>query len=119
MLDYCLDKARELSVATHRNARVYAAVLDRKGRIIGEASNSFTKTHPKQGRFAKQVGQPDRQYLHAEAAALIRALRSSSDVHTLVVGRVIRNGSSALAAPCPVCNAMIKEAGVAKVIYSV
>lgn len=119
MLDYCIEQARRLDVQQYRNCRLWAVVTDKRGNIIGEACNSYKKTHPYQAKIAKSVGMPDRQFLHAEASACIRALRASSEPYKIYVARVLRNGEPALACPCRVCNAIIKETGITVVEYTV
>jgi tRNA(Arg) A34 adenosine deaminase TadA len=50
--------------------------------------------------FAKLAGQPKREYLHAEIAALLRA---PADADTLLVVRTNKQGEFVCAKPCPVC----------------
>jgi deoxycytidylate deaminase len=83
--------------------QIIAFVL-RKNRVVSFGTNSYTKTHPKQAWYGKLVGQPKREYLHAEVAALIRAPR---DADTLLVIRVNKAGEFACACPCPVCTVAI------------
>lgn len=87
-----------------------------KGNRFGPASqNSYRKTHPRQDFFARRAGQPARQYLHAEVAALLRAPK---DCDTLYVFRFTKDGQLALAKPCPVCQLAIKHFGIRKVFHS-
>lgn len=114
-LDYCLSKARELPYIKGQ-FRLYACVTDRKGRIISEASNSYTCTHPKQYRVAKRLGNPLKTFLHAESACLIKSRGKGSK---LIVARVLADGSSANAMPCSICQAMIELHGnIKSVEYS-
>jgi tRNA(Arg) A34 adenosine deaminase TadA len=78
----------------------------RKGKIVAKEFNSYVKTHPKQAAFAVKAGQPKRQYLHAEVAALLRA---PPDSDTLVVVRVDKAGQLVCAKPCPVCALAIRS----------
>lgn len=82
------------------------AVTLRKGRIVSIGFNSYTKTHPEQKRYAALAGQPNREYLHAELAALLRAPR---DADTLVVVRINKAGEPVNAKPCPVCAIAINH----------
>ena len=82
------------------------AMVLRRGRLVAVGSNSYTKTHPKQGMFAKLAGQPKREFLHAEVAALIRAPRDSD---TLIVIRIDKQGAFVCAKPCPVCSLAISH----------
>jgi len=54
---------------------VYATCLDRQGRVLSHATNSYTKSHPLQNYFAKRSGQPHKIYLHAEIAAILKKAR--------------------------------------------
>ena len=93
-----------------------ARAYDKRGRLLAEASNSYKKTHPLQSHFANLVGLPQKIYLHAEIACLIRS--GSAKIHTLHVSRYNKRGDLRNAMPCPVCMAAIKAYGVRRVLYS-
>lgn len=95
---------------------VVARCYDKRGRLISRATNSYTKTHPLQARYAKIAGEPKKQYLHAELHALLRA--GDAVVHTLVVERYTADGAPACAKPCKICSLAIKDWGVKKIIYT-
>lgn len=97
---------------------ITALIFDKKGRVISMGQNSYVKTHPKQARFAKAVGLPDKQFLHAEIAAIIKC-RDLSRAHRILVTRIDRKGRTALAKPCLVCESAIKEAGIKHVEWTV
>lgn len=80
------------------------AFTARRNRVCSTGFNSYTKTHPRQNHYARLAGQPKREYLHAEIAAL---LRSPRDVDTLFVCRFDKQGNPVPAAPCPVCSLAI------------
>lgn len=116
MIEYCIENASKIKYVKGQE-RLYAVVLDKRGRIVSEAANSYIKTHPKQYYAAKKVGKPHKQYCHAEALAL---LRSKGKGVKLVVARVNRKGKPLLAKPCPVCEQLIKEhGGIQSVEYTV
>ena len=96
--------------------RLTAFAFDKRGRLIAQAENNYTKSHPVQAHFAKLVGEPDKIYLHAEIAVLLKC----GDVvpHTLQVIRYYKSGKPALARPCAVCQAAIKSWGVKQVLWS-
>ncbi len=115
-LQYCVEKARELPYSKGQ-FRLYAVIIDKKGRIIAESANSYTCTHPKQYRVAKRLGKPLKTFLHAESAVLIKSRGKGSK---LIVARVLADGSPANASPCNICQAMIKLHGSIKSVeYSV
>lgn len=99
------ERGRRLLRKKVGQQRIVAFVL-RKGKIVAQGFNSYTKTHPRQASLAKAVGQPKREYLHAEVSALLRAPRDSD---TLVVIRMDRQENLVCAAPCPVCCLAIRR----------
>lgn len=99
-----------------RQHLITATAYDKRGRLLARATNNYRKTHPLQAHFASLAGEPERQYLHAELAVLLRC----KDVvpHEIRVERYKRDGSPANAAPCPVCKLAIKQWGVQRVIFT-
>lgn len=96
---------------------VVAHAYDKRGRLISCATNNYTKTHPTQAHYAKMVGHPERQFLHAEILAGIRA--KGRQIHTLKVWRYGNNGELLCAKPCPICQEAIKnEFNIPHVWYS-
>lgn len=116
--------ARILNIATDMATyntcikyRMAALTTDRKGKVImfGNAWNSFTKTHPMQKKYAKEVGNGNRMYLHAEISALVRSRKKP---YYVFVARVSKEGKQMLAKPCSVCIRAMEEAGVKQVYYT-
>lgn len=97
----------------HVNATIY----DKNGKILSSASNDYNKSHPVQAKFAAQVGEPYRIYLHAEIAALIR-LRNDDRPFRITVSRYKKDGSAGNAKPCAVCEAALKAWGIERVEYT-
>lgn len=97
---------------------ITAIIFDKKGRVISIGKNSYVKTHPKQARYAKAVGLPEKQFLHAEIAAIIKC-RDISKAHRILVTRIDKRGRTAMAKPCPVCESAIREAGIKNVEWTV
>jgi deoxycytidylate deaminase len=96
---------------------IKATTFDSRDRIISVGYNSYTKTHPRQAKIADMVGLDDKQYLHAEVAAIIRS--KGRDIHKIKIERYDSEGNPKLAAPCPVCQMAIKMAGIKFVEYTV
>lgn len=90
------------------------AITTYKGRLQSIAFNSYVKTHPEQKRLAKKVGHPEREFLHAEILALLRAKK----VDTISVFRLGRNGEWQNAKPCAICELAIKERGIRKINHT-
>ena len=94
-----------------------ATVYDKRGNVLTQAQNNYLQTHPIQARFAEQVGQPSRIYLHAEIAALVK-LRKGQRPYKIVIERKGKDDRPRLAKPCPVCEAAIKFYGLKRVEYT-
>lgn len=88
---------KEAQKARHKQHRL-GAILMRAGKPIA-ASHNFA-------------------HVHAEHAVLNRAWRSDIEGCTLVVARVRKDGSLAMAKPCDLCMNRMIEAGIKKVVYS-
>jgi len=91
--------------------QVTAIIEDKRGRVISVGNNSYIKTHPLQAEHANKVGEPYRQYLHAEIHAITRC-RNLKKAHRIKIFRYLEDGTPASAKPCPVCCSAIKSAGI-------
>lgn len=98
------------------NPTLTAKVYDRKGTLIAQATNSYTKTHPLMLHFGKQVGITYKVFLHAELASLLKC--GDKVPYKLVVERYTKAGLPALAKPCAICERAIKAWGVKRVEYT-
>ena len=87
-----------------------ATCYNKRGQKIAKATNSYTRTHPIQDHFAQLCGMKERPYLHAEIAALLKC--KGVVPYSIHVERYKKDGSPALAAPCPICAKAIKAWGV-------
>ena len=96
---------------------ITAIIYDKRGRAISVGKNSYVKTHPKQARHAVRVGLPEKQYIHAEVAAIVRC-KDLSKAYRIVVSRVDKKGKFRNAKPCPICESAILEAGIKKVEWT-
>ena len=90
---------------------ITAVIYNKRGRVLAIGQNSYIKTHPVQARHAQAAGSPEKQYLHAEVAAIIRC-RDLSKAHRIVVARFNRAGEPVLAKPCSICETAIRAAGI-------
>jgi tRNA(Arg) A34 adenosine deaminase TadA len=61
-----------------------------------------------QAFHAKKVGEPYKQYLHAEVHAIVKC-PDISKAHRIFVSRWNKNGDTMNAAPCPICMSAIKS----------
>ena len=48
------------------NHSLTAIIKDKRGNVLAIGKNSYTKTHPYQAKCAREVGLPEKIYLHAE-----------------------------------------------------
>ena len=116
ILQKAIDSARAIQ---HKpgEARVYAIVTDRKGRVLSENSNAYGKSHPKQKEYNSAAGvNKVRCNLHAELRVLLQAAKVNPKDCTITVARVGANGQTLPAYPCPSCRLAIKESGFIKSI---
>lgn len=95
---------------TKKRYLITAKCYDRKGNLLSEAQNSYTKSHPIQAHFASLVGEPQRIYLHAEIAALLKC--GDKTPYKLF----IQSDSQSLPIPCAICQYALTEWGVKTVI---
>ena len=94
-----------------------AVITAKNGRIVSVGENSYSRSHPMQARYGERYTTPEACFIHAEVAAIIRAKGKG---HTLYVSRVLKNGTEAMARPCPACLGAIKfETKLRKVVYTV
>ena len=105
-LDYCLQKAREIPYVRHQQ-RHYAIVVDKRGRVVAEGSNSYTKSSPLMQRLGRMVGVSEYKcFLHAEIKTILRD-KTDKGVK-LCVARVNAKGEAVNSKPCEVCEYYIK-----------
>lgn len=114
-MDNLIKLGRKIAEKMDGNQRIVAFGLDRRGKILSIGKNSYIKTHPMQAKFARECGQKERIYLHAELAAL---LRWDKPVYKLFVARFDKKGATKLAAPCKICQRAIRAFGVKTVEYT-
>lgn len=96
---------------------ITATCYDKKGRVLSVGYNSYTRTHPVQAHHAKLVGLDEKQYLHAEIHALLRA--KDKKVHKIKVERYGKGGVPLNAAPCPICANALREWGVEVIEHTI
>lgn len=97
---------------------IFAKICDKRGRVLSIGWNSYVKTHPIQLKYAKKNKMPLREFLHAEAMAIIRLLpQHRAKAYSITVYRFRADGTPALAKPCPICMSMIRATGTIKKVY--
>jgi deoxycytidylate deaminase len=99
--------------------KVTAFVYNKKGMLLSVGKNSYIKTHTIQAKYGKMAGKPSSIYLHAEIDALIKARNRGGVPHRIFVARYYRDGSPAMAKPCPICMAAITDFGIEIIEWTV
>ena len=94
-----------------------AIIYDKRGRVLSIGKNSYIKTHPIQKKYARKVGLPYKEFLHAEIDAIIKC-KDLAKAHKIAVFRYKANGATGQARPCPVCRSAIQEAGIKMISYT-
>lgn len=100
-------KPRAATTRQHMTALIY----DKRGRVISVGQNSYIKTHPFQAKLAKQMGEHEKIFLHAEIHAITRC-SDLTKAHRISVFRYNREGKTMYAKPCPICQTAIEQAGI-------
>lgn len=116
-IDYAIEMARKIPYAKGEQ-RHYSVVLDKRGKILAEAENSYIKSSPKMLKAGRKVGLDEKIFWHAECRALY-SIKNSSKIYKLIVARVDAQGNAASSAPCKLCENVIKEKGVKVIEYTV
>ena len=96
--------------------QITAYCYNKRGHLVSIGHNSYTKSHPLQAYFAKKVGHPNKIYLHAELAALLKAGHDTT--HLLVIKCYNKHHQLKMSKPCPICQEAIKAFGVINIQYT-
>jgi len=93
-----------------------SCTVDKQGRVIAYGMNSI-KTHPLMVVYSKLSNdpRPNRIYLHAEVAALVKSYQKP---YAIFVTRINKQRGMAMAKPCPICTFAIQTAGIKRVYYT-
>lgn len=109
-------------LSTHKIHHI-GAVLVSSHHIVSSGYNLGGKSHPYQARIDRHYFGSDECMgpLHAETMALLPFINSRTSVRgcTMYVFRAHRDGTLALARPCPRCLALLRELGVRKIKYTI
>lgn len=90
----------------------HGAVVVKGGRVVSTGINRF-KNHP-------LSVSPEHIKSHCSVHAEVDALRKLKDAKgaTIYVARIGRRGDKMLSRPCNMCYIAIRDAGVAKIVYT-
>lgn len=116
MLDYALSKARQIPYKRGQQ-RHFCIITDKRGRILAESANSYTKSSPKMKQAGQKVGLEEKIFWHAECKT-IYSVRDLSKAHRLIVVRIGSKGEALNSKPCCICERLIQEVGIKEISYS-
>lgn len=83
----------------------HVAVALRKRKVVAVGKNTTAKTHTLQAEYAKKANMHEKQFPHAELAALIKCKFKADEMYVFR----IKNGKWLYSKPCPVCQLAIAE----------
>ena len=88
--------------------QVTAIIYDKRNNILSIGTNSYIKTHPLQAKYATQVHEPQKVFLHAEIHAITRC-KDLNQAHKIAIFRYREDGTPAMSKPCKVCQAALRQ----------
>jgi len=95
---------------------ILAKCYNKRGQLLSVGFNSYAKSHPIQKHFADLVGMPEKEYLHAEIAAIIRA--KDRKIYRITIERYDAQGNPVSAAPCPICLQAIQTYNISVIEHT-
>lgn len=98
-------------MSTRQRQDMTALIYDKRGRVLSIGKNSYVKTSTHMSHHARLVGQPEKIYLHAEVAAILKC-KDLSRAWRIKVFRFFKDGEPANAAPCAVCRSAIAATSI-------
>lgn len=116
LMEKARQKAMEIPYEKGKE-RLYAIIVNKRGLILSEASNSYIKTSPVMLNNALEVGDDTKPFWHAECLAIHR-LKNPDIAHKIVICRVNKHGELRNAKPCKICENAIKKTNIKIVEYS-
>lgn len=99
----------------HHNLK--AIIFDKKGNVLSIGENNYLKSHPYMAELAAKANMPQKIYLHAEVAAILKC-HDLSKAYRILITRVSPGGNLLLAAPCKICQSAILAAGIKIIEHS-
>ena len=97
LISIAVERMQQLEIGSDKPL-IMAMAYDKNDILINCRFNSYKKTHP-----------------HAEISCLVSARKQ---VETLVIIRLNKNGTHAMAKPCPICQLAIETYDVKRVVYT-
>lgn len=113
MLNKAIELANNMS---YQKYKICSIITNKKDHILSIGFNSFTKTHPKQLKYAKNIS-PAKIFLHSEISAIVNLPFNAKPVK-IYIARVNQNNRAMLAKPCQICASAIKDVGIKEVYHT-
>ena len=86
---------------------------------VSSGFNSETKCHRLQAKLDKDYYKTESSgKIHAETSALLPLRRTDLSRASIFIYRETKNGTKALARPCPCCQKLIKQFGIKHIYYT-
>lgn len=113
-----LNEAINLARTNPTDLNKMAAIIVKRNKTLGKGMNT-RKTHPLQKLFSKREV---KIALHAEISAIVDALRSHEEEElqgaSIFIARILKDGSRAIAKPCPVCDRALSAYGITGIYWT-
>ena len=107
-IDRYIDYATVLAHSSVMRYRL-GAVIIKSGKIIGAGHNKPKYSKLSENHWSKTI--------HAEIDAILKSHKDLKGA-TMFVGRIVKNGKTAMAKPCNSCQTIIDESGIKAVYYT-
>ena len=107
------DSATRSATISATRSATYSATYS----ATRSATISATRSATYQAKCAKEVGLPEKIYLHAEIDAILRC-NDLSKAHSIHIFRQGKSGQYLLAKPCPSCANAISKTPIKKVFHT-
>ena len=116
MKPYHFEQAANMARKSISRFRL-GAVLVKKSQVISAGFNAMHKTHTLMQKY--NLDKSWTPGLHAEVHACIGVPAADLYGADLYVTRILKNGETAMAKPCAICQKFIADVGIRRVYYSV
>jgi deoxycytidylate deaminase len=112
------EAAKAVSKLSDHNQKMGCVIVN-KHRIISSGFNSETKCHRIQAQLDMNYYRMHSSgKIHAETSALLPLRHLDLSKASVFIYRELKDGTKALARPCPCCQKLIKQLGIRHVYYT-
>ncbi len=112
------EAAKAISKLSNHNQKMGCVIVN-KHKIISSGYNSETKCHRLQAELDMSYYKMESSgKIHAETSALLPLRRTDLSKASIFIYRETKDGTKALARPCPCCQKLIKQFGIKHIYYT-